>query len=165
MSDYKELLEKLDEAHVEEKKFRLETFGVRDYDPDESTLHSEAAEALRELLPPEPERLFKLGDKVQEITDDTEQPWGYIIEERELGQFVKLENTKHAGRKLLYYDDEIEPFAEPSKFVRGAKVRELVNGNVGTVLLEVNGSYEVIFQKNYGTVGLTFGPDMLEAAE
>ncbi len=163
--DYTELLERLDEAHRDEKKFRLETFGKRDYDPDESTLHSEAAEAIRELMPPEPERLFKLGDKVQEVTDDDEKPWGYVIEERELGQFVKLENTRHAGRKLLYYDDEVVTFVEPSKFTTGQKVRELVHGETGSVLFEHDGKYEVLFQKNYGSMSLSFVPDMLEAAE
>lgn len=43
------LLKRLDEAHKEEKQFELETFGAREYDPEGDTLHSEAAEAIREL--------------------------------------------------------------------------------------------------------------------
>lgn len=67
MSDrFEDLLTRLDKAHAEEKKFRLESFGVRDYDPDESTLHSEAAEAIRELIAVDDGTLeLKVGDKVQ----------------------------------------------------------------------------------------------------
>lgn len=48
-NELSDLLARLDAAHFEQKQYNLETFGVRDYDPDEATLHSEAAEAIREL--------------------------------------------------------------------------------------------------------------------
>lgn len=47
--DLEGLLKRLDEAHVEEQQFNRETYGERYFDPEESTLHSEAAEAIREL--------------------------------------------------------------------------------------------------------------------
>lgn len=46
---YDDLLTRLDEAHAEEQKFNLESYGARDYDPDEATLYRDAAEAIREL--------------------------------------------------------------------------------------------------------------------
>lgn len=49
MSNYEDLLKRLDEAHIEEKQFNLETFGEREFYPDEPTLHSEAADAIRKL--------------------------------------------------------------------------------------------------------------------
>lgn len=50
MSNYEDLLKRLYEAHLDEKKFNLETFGEREFNPEEPTLHSEAADALRELM-------------------------------------------------------------------------------------------------------------------
>jgi hypothetical protein len=55
MSEFDDLLRRLDEAHTDEQDFNRETFGEREFDPEESTLYSEAAEAIRNLLaPPEP---------------------------------------------------------------------------------------------------------------
>lgn len=147
-----------------------------------STLRDVVAyvEELEAKVPAEPERVFKLGDKVQEITDAAEKPWGYVIEERELGQFVKLENTNHAGRKLLYYDDEIVPFgdAPESKFKVGQKVATLetiqVNrsvikaGTVGTVIavdaVRMH-EFEVAFTGAQGTFSFGFDADELKAVE
>lgn len=53
MTDYTDLLKRLDEAHTEEQEFSRETYGEREFDPEEPTLHSEAAEAIRKLTTPE----------------------------------------------------------------------------------------------------------------
>lgn len=118
---------------------------------------------LESKVPAEPVRPFKVGDKVQEVTDDEDKPWGYVIEVRDNGCSVKLENTKYSGRRLLYFDNEIEPFVERPLFVAGQKVREISSGLVGSVLFEAEGKFEVMFQKNFGTISLPFGPDDLEA--
>lgn len=118
---------------------------------------------LETKVPAEPVRAYKLGDKVQEVTDDEDKPWGYVTEMRESGQYVRLENTRHVGRKLLYFDDEIEPFVEAPAFTIGQKVRERTSGSVGTVLFENNGKYEVMFQKNFGSMSLPFYAEQLEA--
>lgn len=44
------LEDRLMEAHREEQAYKLETFGERDFDPDETTLHETAALALSGLL-------------------------------------------------------------------------------------------------------------------
>lgn len=49
MSEYTDLLKRLDEAHTEEQEFNRETYGDREFNPEEPTLHSEAAEAIRKL--------------------------------------------------------------------------------------------------------------------
>lgn len=59
MSNYTDLLKRLYAAHLEEKKFNLETYGERDFDPEEPTLHSEAADAIRELMASKPDAATK----------------------------------------------------------------------------------------------------------
>lgn len=54
MKDYTKLLKRLDEAHLDQQEWNKETFGARDFDPEEPTLHSEAAEAIRKLTAPKP---------------------------------------------------------------------------------------------------------------
>lgn len=68
MSEYTDLLKRLDEAHTEEQKFNRETYGEREFDPEEPTLHSEAAEAIRKLTAPvKPLEFGRLvvGDRVK----------------------------------------------------------------------------------------------------
>jgi len=96
MIGYEDLLERLDQAHWEEQEYNKETFG--EFDPEEGTLYSDAAAAIRELtaqpIPLEFDRLevgqrvkvlhdtglLKSGDKgvVTEI-DKTEWTWPYLV--------------------------------------------------------------------------------------
>lgn len=70
-------------------------------------------EALGHMYPKEPEPDFEVGDRVEEVTEEgtDEVPVGTVIEledHRGATLFaVKLENTKHAGRRILYWPDEI----------------------------------------------------------
>lgn len=49
MPEFDDLLKRLDEAHVEEQKFNRETYGEREFDPEEETLYSESIRALTAL--------------------------------------------------------------------------------------------------------------------
>lgn len=133
-------------------------------------------------LTDEPVRPFKLGDKVQEICDDIgdDKPVGIVVEMTELGQHVKLENTRHAGRKLFYYDEEIEPFGttpEPT-FGLHQKVEltvetsfmgtPLPKGKQGTIIQaygpnEHHHEYEVAFSDENGSWSLAFDSHELKA--
>jgi len=71
VSEYTDLLKRLDEAHIEEQEFNRETFGEREFDPEEPTLHSEAAAAIRKLTAPAKPLEFgplDVGDRVEVIT-------------------------------------------------------------------------------------------------
>lgn len=123
----------------------------------------------------EPKRPFKVGDKVQEICDETgdDKPVGTVVEMGALGQHVMLENTRHSGRKLYYYDNEIELYVETPepKFELHQKVELLIEtafmgtplpkGKQGTII-EVYGpnehhhEYEVVFNDENGSWSLAF---------
>jgi len=66
-----------------------------------------------EKLGDKPTRPFKVGDKVQEICENIgdDLPVGVIISQSEKGNYVVLESSVMKGRTLMYFDDEIEPFA------------------------------------------------------
>lgn len=136
-------------------------------------------EELEAKVPAEPKRAFKVGDKVQEICDDTgdELPVGTVLSLSATGMHVLLENTRHAGRKLFYYDNEVEAFGEKAEpaFRIGQKV-ELVDGFNGHGFIvtagfegtvrEINddGTFEVIFSTKSGTMGMRFTEADLKAA-
>lgn len=69
MSEFDDLLTRLDEAHAEEQKFNRETFGEREFDPDEGTLYSEAAEAIRALTAGEYEYAMGMGAEAKPVGD------------------------------------------------------------------------------------------------
>ena len=52
----------LSRQHSDEQQYRLESFGARDYDPEEPTTYSRAADALEQLL-----------DALDEILSETEE--------------------------------------------------------------------------------------------
>jgi len=144
-------------------------------------------EELEAKVPAGPVRPFKVGDKVQEICDETgdEKPVGTVVDMGTEGQLVSLENTRHKGRKLFYFDNEIEPYAAVSEttFKVGQKVEttETIQqnkmivkaGTVGTVV-EVRDKYErmrqhkttefeVMFSGGQGTFSFGFDADELKA--
>lgn len=177
--NYKDLLERLNKAHEDHQQFIRDAFGRRYFDPEESSLYSEAAEAIRALVPQETERPFKVDDKVQEICDDSEEviPWGLVDEMTSMGYYVRMGNTRYVGRRIFYYDEEIEPYAEEPEalFKVGQKVEllqgysgngmVLTAGFVGRVKAEIDGVYEVVFSTQSGTFGMSFTEDVLKAAE
>lgn len=146
------------------------------------TLHRAELEIVLEFaetcLSGVPVRTFKVGDKVQEICDDTgdELPVGTVLSLSATGMHVLLENTRHAGRKLFYYDNEVEAFGEKPEpaFGIGQKV-ELVDGFNGHGFIvtagfegtvrEINddGTFEVIFSTKSGTMGMRFAEADLKA--
>lgn len=72
MPKYQDLLTRLDEAHVEEQTFNRETFGEREFDPEESSLYSEAAAAIRKLTePPKPLEFgpLAIGSRVELLAE------------------------------------------------------------------------------------------------
>lgn len=124
------------------------------------------------------ERPFKVGDRVQEVCDDTEKPVGTVTEMGSLGQYVVLDSGRYANRRIYYYDNEIEPYDEPAvkpKFRLGQKVETLkeiqVRGMVvkaGTVgiVMEITPlrthEFEVLFSGSLGTYSFGFDADELK---
>ena len=136
-------------------------------------------EELEAKISGDPTRPFKIGDKVQEICKETEEvtPWGLVDEMTSLGYYVRMGNTRYVGRRIFYYDEEIEPYVETPEalFKVGQKVELLYGysgsgivltaGFVGTVKAEIGGVYEVVFSTQSGTFGMSFSEDVLKAAE
>jgi len=114
MVDYEDLLKRLDEAHVEEQEFNRETYGEREFNPEEGTLHSEAAAAIRKLTePPKPlefgplaigarvEALhvtgrLKIGDVGTVTAFENGEQWPYVVtlENGDDGAFARHELRK-----------------------------------------------------------------------
>ena len=133
-----------------------------------------------EKLGDKPTRPFKVGDKVQEICENIgdDLPVGVIISQSEKGNYVVLESSVMKGRTLLYFDDEIEPYAAvvEAKFKVGQKVEILESiqasgavvkaGTQGTVV-EVDAArmheFEVMFSGATGTFSVGFDADELKA--
>jgi hypothetical protein len=75
LEDLRTLETQLWAEHREEQVFRLESFGARDYNPEESTTHSRAAKALSELLDGIDDLLLECVD-AEATAYATGQLWG-----------------------------------------------------------------------------------------